>query len=115
MHCCTAATPAFGTSKKRLASDVEGTTFDRAFMSDPRPPEHPQWQNSEDRFRLLVESVRDYALIMLDPEGRIVSWNAGAERIKGYKPEEILGSHFSRFYPPEDVAAGKPERELVEA
>src|SRR4051812_20675684 len=80
-----------------------------------RAPENPQCENSEDRFRLLVESVQDYALIMLDTEGRIVSWNAGAERIKGYKPEEIIGSHFSRFYPPEDIAAGKPERELVEA
>src|SRR6185295_12949327 len=46
------------------------------------------------------------------PDGRVASWNAGAQRIKGYAPEEIIGRHFSRFYPPEDVAAGKPDREL---
>ncbi|MFI6738286.1 PAS domain S-box protein [Nonomuraea sp. NPDC050451] len=57
---------------------------------------------------LLVQSIRDYAIFMLDPRGRIVSWNAGAQRIKGYTAEEIIGTHFSVFYPPEDVAAGKP-------
>ncbi len=67
---------------------------------------------SEELFRLLVESVRDYAIFMLDPEGRIVTWNAGAERIKGYRASEIIGQHFSRFYPAEDVTAGKPSREL---
>ncbi|WP_410673468.1 PAS domain S-box protein [Amycolatopsis sp. cmx-4-68] len=67
---------------------------------------------SEERFRLLVQSVQDYGIFMLDPEGRISSWNAGAERIKGWSAEEIIGQHFSVFYPPEDVAAGKPAREL---
>ena len=67
---------------------------------------------SDHGFRLLVESVKDYALIMLDANGIVVSWNAGAEHIKGYTPHEIIGSHFSRFYPPEDVAARKPEKEL---
>ncbi|MEV4013321.1 PAS domain S-box protein [Nonomuraea angiospora] len=57
---------------------------------------------------LLVQSIRDYAIFMLDPHGRIVSWNAGAQRIKGYTAEEIIGTHFSVFYPPEAVAAGKP-------
>ena len=66
----------------------------------------------EDRFRLLVQGVLDYAIFMLDPAGHISSWNAGAERIKGYAPDEIIGQHFSVFYPPEDVAAGKPAREL---
>jgi PAS domain S-box-containing protein len=65
---------------------------------------------TQERFRSLVESVKDYAIYMLDPEGRVVSWNAGAERIKGYQPAEILGHHFSRFYTLEDVAQGKPER-----
>ena len=64
------------------------------------------------RFRLLVESVKDYAIFMLDPQGRVASWNAGAERIKGYASGQILGKHFSVFYPPEDVAAGKCEYEL---
>jgi PAS domain S-box-containing protein len=67
-------------------------------------------RQSEERFRLLVESVRDYAIFMLDPEGRILTWNAGAERIKGYRAEEIIGQHFSRFYPPE--AGDFPAHEL---
>ena len=69
-------------------------------------------RESEERFRLLVESVEDYAILMLDPEGRVVSWNSGAEHIKGYRAEEIIGQHVSRFYAPEDVEAGKPDRDL---
>ncbi len=69
----------------------------------------------EDGFRLLVQEVRDYGIFMLDPEGHIVSWNTGAERIKGYRREEILGKHFSVFYPPEDNAVDKPRRELEQA
>jgi PAS domain S-box-containing protein len=65
-----------------------------------------------DLHRLLVESVRDYAIFALDPRGYILSWNAGAERFKGYTADQIIGKHFSVFYPPEDIAAGKPEREL---
>lgn len=68
-----------------------------------------------DSFRLLVESVEDYAIFMLDVEGRVITWNRGAHRIKGYTSEEILGRHFSTFYPAEDIAAGKPERELRDA
>src|SRR2546421_1826504 len=67
---------------------------------------------SEERFRLLVESVKDYAIFMLDPAGRVVSWNAGAEAIKGYAAEDILGQHFSVFYPPEAVARGEPQAHL---
>jgi PAS domain S-box-containing protein len=66
----------------------------------------------EQRFALLVSSVKDYALLVLDPDGIITTWNAGAQQIKGYTADEIIGSHFSRFYPPEDVAAGKCEHEL---
>ena len=66
----------------------------------------------DEPFRLLVEGVRDYAVFMLDPRGHVTTWNAGAERIKGYTAPEIIGQHFDRFYPPEDVAAGKPRREL---
>jgi PAS domain S-box-containing protein len=69
-------------------------------------------RQSEERFRLLVEGVRDYGIFMLDPEGHVSSWNEGAQRIKGYKPEEIIGQHFSRFYTPEDLARGWPEHEL---
>jgi len=60
----------------------------------------------------MVESVTDYAIVMLDPEGRVESWNAGADRIKGYSAEEIVGQHFSRFYPQEDIQSGKPQRDL---
>ena len=67
---------------------------------------------SEERFRLLVEGMRDYAIFMLDLSGRITSWNLGAERIKGYTEDEILGRHFSIFYPEQERAAGKPDREL---
>lgn len=63
-------------------------------------------------FRLLVESVQDYAIFLLDPDGRVRTWNAGARRIKGYATGEIVGRHFAAFYTPEDVAAGKPERGL---
>jgi diguanylate cyclase (GGDEF)-like protein/PAS domain S-box-containing protein len=62
---------------------------------------------------LLVADVQDYAIFVLDVEGNVSSWNAGAERFKGYRSEEIIGRHFSAFYPPEDVAAGKPQRELA--
>jgi PAS domain S-box-containing protein len=67
---------------------------------------------SEERFRLLVENVRDYGLFNLDLDGTVTSWNAGAERISGYTAPEIIGRHFSTFYPPEDIAAGKPALEL---
>jgi PAS domain S-box-containing protein len=71
-----------------------------------------QEQQSDERFRLLVESVRDYAIFMLDPQGRVLTWNAGAQRFKGYRAEEIIGQHFSRFYPPEALASGLPDHEL---
>jgi PAS domain S-box-containing protein len=70
---------------------------------------------SEERFRLLVEGTQDYAMILLDPEGRVASWNPGAERLKGYRAEEIIGQHFSRFYPAEAVARGWPDEELRRA
>jgi PAS domain S-box-containing protein len=70
---------------------------------------------NEASFRLLVESVKDYAIFMLDPAGRVTTWNAGAEAIKGYRAEEILGRHFSVFYPPPAVASGWPARELEAA
>ena len=67
---------------------------------------------SENQFRLLVSSVTDYALFMLDPNGIVTNWNIGAERIKGYLPQEIVGQHFSRFYSDADQAAGRPARAL---
>src|SRR6195256_3531488 len=67
---------------------------------------------TEEGFRLMVESVTDCAIVMLDSEGGVVSWNTGAERIKGYRAEEIVGQHFSRFYPPAEIARGTPQRDL---
>jgi PAS domain S-box-containing protein len=69
-------------------------------------------RESEERFQLLMASVKDYAIYRLDPEGRVTTWNAGAENIKGYTAEEIIGKHFSIFYPPEERGGDKPQREL---
>lgn len=70
---------------------------------------------TEESFRLMVESVSDYAIVMLDPDGNVVSWNTGAQRIKGFTSDEIVGRHFAVFYPPADVAAGKPQHDLDKA
>ena len=80
-------------------------------LSERRAAEE-QLRESETRFRLLVERVRDYAIFMLDPTGHIATWNTGAQQIKGYTADEAIGKHFSMFYPPEDIADGKTEREL---
>lgn len=77
-----------------------------------RRREQEELRQSEERFRLLIEGVQDYAIFMLDPEGIVGSWNAGAARIKGYEASEIIGRHFSTFYPPDAVARGWPEHEL---
>jgi PAS domain S-box-containing protein len=69
-------------------------------------------RESEEKFRLLVEGAKDYAIFMLDPNGHVISWNQGAQRIKGYSKEEIIGEHFSKFYLPEDIARGKPAEGL---
>ena len=72
-------------------------------------------EKAEGSFRLLVEGVVDYAIYMLDPSGMITNWNAGAERIKGYRSSEIIGQHFSRFFTDEDRAAGLPATALETA
>lgn len=72
-------------------------------------------QNEDARYRLLVDAITDYAIYMLDADGRVSSWNRGAERFKGYKPEEIIGEHFSRFYTPEDREANIPAAALRQA
>ena len=69
----------------------------------------------EQRFRLLVDAVEDYAIFMLDPTGQVTTWNAGAQRSKGYTADEIIGQHFRVFYPPERQAEGHPEHELERA
>src|SRR5437588_6187756 len=72
----------------------------------------PPKPNADTLLRLLVDSVKDYAIILLDPTGHVLTWNAAAQRLKGWTAEEIIGQHFSKFYPPEDVQQGKTEMEL---
>jgi len=88
-----------------------------AFVRDAtaRQQLQQELQTTEAGFRLLVEGVADHAIFMLDPSGRVVTWNPGAERIKAWRADEILGRHFSVFYLPEDVASGQPARDLERA
>ena len=94
---------------------VEGTPVGRVWsfrdVTDKRRLQ-ADLRDTQDNLSRLVGQVRDYAILNLDAEGHVITWNAGAERIKGYTEQEILGQHFSVFYPPEDVAAGKPTLEL---
>ena len=94
--------------------NIEGRVHVTAMIRDvtDRKAAEQLLRRNEDTMRLLVDGVKDYAILMLDPAGHITTWNAGAERIKGYTAEEIIGKHFSLFYPPEDVVAGRPIREL---
>jgi PAS domain S-box-containing protein len=69
-------------------------------------------RESEERYQMLLDGIQDYAIFMMDPRGQIVSWNAGAERIKGYTADQIIGRNFSRFFPPEDIERGRPEEVL---
>src|SRR5256714_15466820 len=82
-------------------------------MPTREQPAGPQSPATVDTFRILVEGVRDYAIFMLDGAGRVLTWNAGAERLKGYRAEDIIGKHFSCFYPDDAVKAGKPARMLA--
>src|ERR1700726_4268987 len=67
---------------------------------------------SEERYRLLLDGIQDYAIFMIDPQGQVISWNAGAERIKGYKADEIIGRNFSCFFSPGDIERGRPQEVL---
>src|SRR6185312_11821594 len=74
-----------------------------------RQQAHNELLKSERRYRRLIEAVVDYAIFQLDPSGKVTTWNPGAQRIKGYDPDEIIGQHFSRFYTPEDIQLGVPK------
>jgi PAS domain S-box-containing protein len=98
--------------------DADGTLIGFAKVTrdlTERRAAEEELRRSEERFRLLVQSITDYAIYMLDPTGKVTSWNPGAQRFKGYRTEEILGEHFSRFYTEEDRATGLPERALATA
>jgi PAS domain S-box-containing protein len=95
-----------------LSSNFLGVAFED--VTDRKIAERTL-QESEERFRLLVQGVQEYAIFQLDPIGHVVSWNAGAERLKGYTSEEIIGKHFSVFYPREDQLNDKPQRILAVA
>jgi PAS domain S-box-containing protein len=69
-------------------------------------------RDCEEKYRLLLDGIEDYAIFMIDPQGQVLSWNAGAERIKGYKAEEIIGRNFSFFFPQQDIERGRPEKVL---
>src|SRR5690242_245331 len=87
-----------------------------AERATPTPTDQqPISPESGDLYRLLVDRVQDYAIFALDTTGRILTWNTGAERLKGYTPAEAIGQHFSMFYTPEDLATDKPSRLLAEA
>ena len=113
-------------SQTHLALWVTGTTFlilvlaliaamfDRHFAFRAEQ-ESTRLRESEERFRLLLQGVTDYAIFMLHPDGTVANWNAGAERIKGYAACEVVGTHFSHFYPEEDRATGLPESALDQA
>jgi formate hydrogenlyase transcriptional activator len=85
---------------------------ERKSLEDERRRVQEALELSEQRLRAMVESVKDYAIFTMDPRGYVMSWNPGAERIKGYRAEEIVGQHFSKFYPQEDLDRGKPDYEL---
>src|SRR6478752_2164775 len=96
----------------RLEANANVATFLRYDRPDPLTVVTQLSIPTTELHRLLVESVKDYAIFALDPNGIIVSWNPGAQRFKGYTASEIIGQHFSVFYPPEDLAARKPQMEL---
>ena len=95
-----------------LRAELERRTRVEEQLTDTIAVQTAREAASEELFQLLVDSVRDYAIFMLDANGLVATWNAGAERLKGYAGSEIIGRHFSTFYPAEDVAAGKCEMEL---
>jgi PAS domain S-box-containing protein len=116
--------PGFGVEIFVKSRRAGGTGCDWRSDSYATLPRYPMGQNgfttsalhdTAEQFHILVDSVEEYAIYMLDPNGNVVTWNTGAQKIKGYGAEEIIGKNFACFYTAEDVAAGKPERNLREA
>jgi PAS domain S-box-containing protein len=99
---------------RRADGSIDGVVLVFRDVSERRHAER-ELRDSEQRYRALVEGTKDYAIFLLAPDGTVASWNAAAQRIKGWRADEIVGRHFSSFYPPEDVAAGWPDEELRRA
>ena len=93
-------------------TERKGAEKNRAQMESTRRLLEEALRESEERYRMLLDGIHDYAIFMMDPRGQIVSWNAGAERIKGYKADQIIGQNFSCFFPPADIERGRPEEIL---
>src|ERR1700722_9046387 len=93
--------------------DVEGE-FSHVSETNAKAPSSAEdaLRDREKQYRILLDEVQDYAIFMLDPHGMVVSWNAGAERIKGYRGEQIIGHNFSCFFPSDDIQRGRPEEVL---
>jgi PAS domain S-box-containing protein len=98
---------------KRKKDHEYTNKFTGSANQSPRPSE--QDGIARELLQLLVDNIRDYAIIFLDPKGSVLTWNNAAQRLKGWTAEEIIGQHFSRFYPPEDVQSGKTDMELAAA
>src|SRR5215472_11266169 len=99
--------------RRLLGNGRDQLTFE--IVQEQREAAEKALRLSESQFRILVESVADYAIYMLDTDGRVMTWNRGAERIKGYVAKEIIGQHFSRFYAPDDRRKEIPQRALENA
>lgn len=97
------------------SQDLEDANRSLLLELEQRKRHEEELRESEERFRLLVDGVKDYAIFVLDPEGTVVSWNTGAQNIKGYAASEIIGTHFSRFYTADDLERRWPEHELAVA
>lgn len=109
-------TPMFDEQNTLLGfSKVTRDLTERKLLEEQLMQAHEELKDSEERIRLLIDSVKDYAILMLDPHGKIVTWNVGGERIKGYKAREIIGKHFSVFYTPEAIGNSFPQFELEKA
>jgi PAS domain S-box-containing protein len=100
----------FGTGLSLLMAAAAGRGMQRSDRSGRKLAQ--ALQESEEQYRMLLNGIQDYAIFMMDPQGQIVSWNAGAERIKGYKADEIVGQNFSCFFPAEEIERGRPEEIL---